>query len=369
MIPGLSAMKRLSRSSITAPSTPSEYHITRTSPAQARRRDRQRQRGRQRRQLVSSLASSPVSAGSVPGRRSAQPASGPLSAACPRWSSRPGPACGLRPSPFRPARTRPHRSRDRQRSCGRRARRAIARPAKRRRKRVEVAGVAEAEQPAAAAAGAAQLAAGARAGLDRLERAVGEEGREPVARAGEGGGAVDGAFVEGGAGEPGVGEVGLRRRCRRRRRRRGRGTAGPAGSRRCRPRTTGGRAGLDQLARVVDPDLRLRLGADPGVDEGLLVAPLAPAVAGGGAEREAAGLVVVERGEAVLALAEAPLLGAGAFPDRAPGQVGGIARPWSRSASARSGRQWKRAPKPPRPQSRRATAESSDDQPSRSECS
>ena len=82
-------------------------------------------------------------------------------------------------------------------------------------------------------------------------------------------------------------------------------------------------AALDDLAGVVDPDLRLRVGAEAGVQQGLLVAPLAPAVAGGGAEGVGGGLVVGEGGEAVLALAEAPFLGAGGLPDGARGEVRG----------------------------------------------
>src|SRR5690606_21702861 len=83
-----------------------------------------------------------------------------------------------------------------------------------------------------------------------------------------------------------------------------RGAAAPVGG--------AGGAGLEELAGVVEPDLRLGVRADAGVDEGLLVAPFAPAVAGGGAEGPGAGLAVGERREAVLALAEGPfLLGVG----------------------------------------------------------
>ena len=65
-------------------------------------------------------------------------------------------------------------------------------------------------------------------------------------------------------------------------------------------------AGLDDLAGMVDPDLRVRVVAEPQVQHRLLVAPLVPAIGGGRAHREVARLVVVELGDAVLALREAP---------------------------------------------------------------
>ena len=246
----------------------------------------------------------------------------------------------------------------------------IARPAKWRRKAVESASVGEAQQPAAPAAGAAQLAAGARAGrrsprAGRRRRAAASPSPErakaaaPSTALSSKAGRGNQAWVKSGCGAvPSKATTARPRYCCTR----GIEALPPQIRRPAVP-------GLHQLARVVDPDLRLRLGADPGVDQGLLVAPLRPAVARGGAEREAAGLVVIERREAVLALAEAPFLRAGAVRERAsrPG-------PADRQAVvAQAERQQRQAVE--------AAAEAAaapeqagdggelDDQPSRSECS
>ncbi len=65
-------------------------------------------------------------------------------------------------------------------------------------------------------------------------------------------------------------------------------------------------AAMDDLAGMVHPDLGIRVAADPHLQHGFLIAPFAPAVARERAHRGGGGLVVVELGEAVLALGEGP---------------------------------------------------------------
>ena len=82
------------------------------------------------------------------------------------------------------------------------------------------------------------------------------------------------------------------------------------------------REAADQpLARVVDPDLRVRVVADAGVQHRLLIAPQAGAVGGERADREMAALVVVERGEAALALDIGPFEVGRPIPERQLGKA------------------------------------------------
>ena len=63
---------------------------------------------------------------------------------------------------------------------------------------------------------------------------------------------------------------------------------------------------LDQLARMVDPELRFRQIAQAGVQDRFLVAPLPRPVGSDAAHGVVPGLVVIERRQPALALAEAP---------------------------------------------------------------
>ena len=69
---------------------------------------------------------------------------------------------------------------------------------------------------------------------------------------------------------------------------------------------------MDHLARMVDPDLGFGAVAEAQMQNGLLVAPLTPAVSGNRPHRQVAGLVVVEGCDPIRALLETPLIGSGA---------------------------------------------------------
>ena len=65
---------------------------------------------------------------------------------------------------------------------------------------------------------------------------------------------------------------------------------------------------LNCLARMIDPDRGLRPFTEAQMEDRFLIAPFVPAIVGGGAHCEIAALVVIERGEPVLALGKPPFL-------------------------------------------------------------
>ena len=129
------------------------------------------------------------------------------------------------------------------------------------------------------------------------------------------------------------------------------------------------KAGEDALARMVDPDLRFRPIAEAQMQHRLLVAPLARPVGGDGAHRVVPRLVVIERGDAVLALAKAPFQSAIAIPAGELRQAGIDAQSVIANAEREQRQRVEAAAELARPKKRRAMAESSSVLHGPSECS
>jgi hypothetical protein len=153
-----------------------------------------------------------------------------------------------------------------------------------------------------------KLAAGHRPPLNPVQRRAGLEEAQALAGADQNPVALVDHLVHLGFGQPGMGEIGLalvdteihqREGAVLMRARDGAGAAPIGGA---------AVAGIDHLARMIDPDLRLGPVAQAQMQHRLLVAPLPPAIARDRAHREGTGLVVIERRNPLLALLVAPLV-------------------------------------------------------------
>src|SRR3990170_6766784 len=78
---------------------------------------------------------------------------------------------------------------------------------------------------------------------------------------------------------------------------------------------------MNRLARMVDPYLRVGIATEAKVQHRFLVAPFVPAIGCSTSNGEIAGLVMVELGDPVLALREAPFLRIVAFHASDAGQL------------------------------------------------